>query len=91
MFGGMTDSPSLKILETAADVIDALGGSTAAARLAGGGARVNNSTNWRATGRLPARTFLTFRSRLAELGATAPASLWGIDEPQLSDSLAEGS
>lgn len=64
-------------LTTAAAVIDAVGGTGAAARLAN--ASVASVSNWRRLGQLPPRTFLIFRNALAELGATAPAALWSID------------
>lgn len=85
----MNDSQPLKVLETADAVIDALGGSTAAATLAGRGAKVAHASNWRAAGRMPPRTVLIFRVRLAELGMTAPAALWGVDDPANSETLGE--
>lgn len=89
MFGDMNDSPPVKILETVDQVLDALGGSTAAAALAGRNAKVAHASNWRAAGRMPPRTLLIFRARLAELGLTAPAALWGVDEPANSETLGE--
>lgn len=79
----MNDSRPLQILETAGQVIDALGGSAKTARLAG--ASLASVSNWRAAGRLPPRTFLTFRTSLEVIGATAPAALWSIDDPASAD------
>lgn len=66
-------------LETASEVIDTLGGTTAVARLAG--RKAQHVTNWRASGRLPADTFLIMKAELDTRGMSAPSSLWGIVEP----------
>lgn len=63
-------------LTTAGDIIKALGGPTAVARLTG--KRPQNVVNWRAAGRLPPDTFLIIGDALAKQGKEAPASLWGI-------------
>lgn len=75
----MNDSKPLAVLHSADDVIDAVGGTSAAARLAR--ASIASVSNWRNAGRLPPRTFLIFRRALAVIGAAAPAALWGIDDP----------
>jgi hypothetical protein len=67
-------------LRTATDVIKALDGTTAVARLTN--RKPQHVTNWRATGRLPAKTFLIISRALAERGMAAPPSLWGIEEPE---------
>lgn len=72
------------ILQTADDVIDALGGTGAVAALTG--ASIASVSNWRANGRLPPRTFLIVTAALTEIGATAPAALWSIDDPETKSS-----
>lgn len=69
----------IESLTTASRVIDALSGTTAVARLTG--RKPQHVTNWRSTGRLPAETFLILSRALAKHGYCAPASLWGIREP----------
>ena len=69
-----------KKLSTAAEVIDALGGTVATSRLAG--RKAQHVTNWRAAGKLPANTFLVLSAALKERGKEAPPSLWGITEPE---------
>jgi hypothetical protein len=66
-------------LTTASDVIDALDGTTAVARITG--RKPQHVTNWRASGRLPPATFLILSDALKGRGKAAPSSLWGIDEP----------
>ena len=76
-------SDDLAELATASEVIDALGGTAAAAALA---ARVYQSvkpslsavSNWRKAGRLPAATFLVFTTELAGRGYRASPTLWSI-------------
>lgn len=64
------------ILQTSDEVIDALGGTTAAAKLVGKLPQsINNS---RRSGRLPADTFLIFSEALKARSKRAPTSLWGI-------------
>jgi hypothetical protein len=69
-----------KKLSTAAEVIDVLGGTAATARIAG--RKAQHVTNWRASGKLPANTFLVLSAALRERGKEAPPSLWGITEPE---------
>jgi hypothetical protein len=71
----MSDS-SLKSLSTVDGVLEALGGGTAAARLAA--CTPQNLTNALRRGRLPASTFLIFSDELERRGFRAPAELWGI-------------
>ncbi len=72
----MLDSPP-KQLHSAAEVIDALGGTRKAALLAGY-SRQNPITNARARGNLPYSTFLIFSRALAKRGLAASPALWGI-------------
>lgn len=71
----------LEVLETVEDVIEALGGTAAMARLTG--SRMTAVSNWRRQyNRFPARTYTHILAELEKVGKTAPASLWGmIDSP----------
>lgn len=66
----------LSHLETANDVIDALGGTAATARLTG--RKDQHVSNWRAAGRLPADTFLILQDELRKIGKSANSMVWGI-------------
>jgi hypothetical protein len=71
----------MRQLQTASDVIDALGGTAATARLTG--RRYDTAvSNWRATGRLPPDTFVVITKALKDRDKTAPLSLWGMKEPE---------
>ncbi len=69
-------------LETTVDVIEAIGGTSAAAALTG--RTYNAAHNWRGFKTFPANTYVTMTRALAEKGKTAPASLWGMTEPAAS-------
>lgn len=70
--------PDMEQLKTVDEVIDALGGTTATARIA---LRSPQSvTNWRNAHKLPCGTFLRLNRALEALGKTAPAELWGMEE-----------
>lgn len=71
------DDSRLKLLTTAEDVVKALGGGSAAARmvLRGTPQGISNAV---ARGRLPPSTFLIFTHELAERGFRAAPELWGI-------------
>jgi len=62
------------ILRTTSDVIDALGGVAALARMTG----VSNPGvyNWRAGRQFPADTYLLIKAELKALGHDAPDHLW---------------
>jgi hypothetical protein len=72
---------SMTEVTTATQAIDALGGTMAVSRLTG--RRPQNVTNWRTDGKMPAATFLKMTRALSERGIIAPASLWGIEEPEV--------
>jgi len=65
-------------LQTASEVIDALGGTAATARFTG--RKDQHVSNWRATGRLPADTFLIISQELETKNCKASPVLWGIKE-----------
>lgn len=67
-------------LQTAGDVIDALGGTAETARLTK--RKSQHVSNWRAAGRLPADTFLIMLAELRERDCNASPKLWGIKEPE---------
>ncbi len=63
-------------LETASEVIDALGGTAAVARLTN--RQMQHVSNWRSTGRLPPDTFLIMTAELHKIRLAAPSEIWGI-------------
>lgn len=69
-----------EILETPAQVIDALGGPAKVAEITG--RKYSAAWNWKGSKALPANTYLLLKSALAERGLQAPASLWRMAEPQ---------
>jgi hypothetical protein len=62
------------ILHTASEVIDALGGTNKAAKVARRSAQ--SISNARASNRLPAGTFRRMTEKLRDLGMEAPPELW---------------
>lgn len=70
----------MRKLQTVDDVIDELGGTVETSRKA----RVSPSqvSGWRSAKRLGSKSYLIIQEELAARGCTAPASLWGIDEPE---------
>jgi len=75
----MNDS-RFKKLGTAAEVVDAVGGTFKAAEIAE--CKPPAISNAIARGRLPSPTFLIFDAELAERGFRAPPELWGIRSPR---------
>lgn len=70
----------MKELTTVEQVIEALGGTAATARLLG--AKMTAVSNWKHVyKRFPPRTFVLINGELKRLGKRAPASLWGMAEP----------
>lgn len=74
----MTDSQPNKLV-TVDDVVEAIGGTTAAAKLCR--KSVQSISNARGANRLPSATFLLFQQALAVRGLEAPPDLWGIIDP----------
>lgn len=66
-------------LETVDDVIEALGGPMAVARLTGRSPQ--SVTNWRAAGNFSPLTFLVMTTALDAIGRRAAPRLWRMDEP----------
>jgi hypothetical protein len=71
--------PIMTLHETATEIIDALGGTSAVADLTGSSATA--VSNWRAVNRLPSNTYLVIKDALARLGRAAPDHLWSMREP----------
>lgn len=71
----MTQRP----IKTVDDAIDALGGTSATARLML--KKPQHVSNWRAEKRIAAETFLMFKRELRSRRLSAPSSLWGITQP----------
>lgn len=69
-------------LESAAEVIDALGGLTPLAAMTGVSYRAAH--NWKAARRFPPRTYAVMVEALRVKGHTAPASLWRMAEARAS-------
>lgn len=72
-------------MKTASDFIDALGGNSEVARLAGVGSSA--VSNWRKFDRLPPRLYLRFAAAARERGIEAPEQLFEerrTDAPQAS-------
>ena len=72
MFSAMTLSP----LETAEQVIEKLGGLNAVEALTA--ARYKSVSQWKTSGKFPARTFLVMTKALRDRGFKAPVALWGM-------------
>lgn len=66
------------ILTTTREIIDVLGGTKAVVEMTGVG---NTSvSNWRVSGKFPAKFHLLMTSALDRKHYEAPASLWGVPE-----------
>lgn len=70
----------MRELRTAHEVVETLGGPAATGKLTGVSPQA--AWNWKQTNKLPTDTFLVIRAALETKGATAPASLWGMKEPE---------
>lgn len=69
-------------LRNANEVIDALGGTGATARLTN--RKYDQAvSNWRKSGRLPADTFVVISNELKKMGLRADPSIWGMVEASL--------
>jgi hypothetical protein len=74
-----TDCELLGVMElrTVDEVINAVGGTAAAAALAG--VKTPAVSNWRARGRIPSNKSKMFADRLAQLGKSAEPALFGLE------------
>ena len=70
-------------LTSTATVMDALGGTQAVADLTG--RTYAAAFNWRSFKAFPSNTYLVMTAALAEKGAGAPDSLWGMVEAPKSE------
>lgn len=67
-------------LTSTQEVMAALGGTEAVAKLTG--RKYNAAFNWRSFDTFPTNTYLVMTAALRERGHSAPASLWGMREPE---------
>jgi hypothetical protein len=76
----------MKKLTSTADVLDALGGTAAAARLLG----IKRSTvsMWKVGGRFPSSSYLALSDVLRSHGIECPPELWGMVPPKRSRTVA---
>lgn len=72
--------PVMDELSTTVDVIEELGGTSAVASLTG--RTYNAAFNWRSFSRFPSNTYIVMSRELQRRGKQAPASLWGMVEPE---------
>jgi hypothetical protein len=72
----------MTIIDNAAGIIDALGGTAAVAQLTSTTPKAVH--NWRAFDRFPANTFIVINSELMRLGISAPVVLWSMREPPIA-------
>lgn len=66
-------------LHTTTDVIKALGGPAAAAKITG--RKYSAAWNWTKNTTFPSNTFLSMRAALEKRGYTAPPALWRMQQP----------
>ncbi len=70
---------TLRAIKTVDDVIDALGGTSATAKLMK--LKPQHISNWRAEKRIAARTYRVMERHLQDRNLKASSVLWGITEP----------
>lgn len=69
-------------LTSTSEVIDALGGTAAVARMLN--AKMQSVSNWRATQTFPPQTYVAIKAELRKIDRDAPDSLWrmlGTESP----------
>ena len=72
------------VIRTVREVIEALGGLAAVARLTG--VETGTVSAWQARlGYFPARTYVAMTAALAERGCSAPLALWKMVEPMVGE------
>jgi hypothetical protein len=82
-YPGMT----MKILDTASDVIDALGGNPKVGEVTQ--RKPSAVSNWRKFNSFPANTYVAIKAALAAIECDAPDSLWDMVEAAASEQPAE--
>jgi len=70
----------MQTLCTPAEVIEELGGFRAVADITG--VKPKAAFNWKSFETLPSKTYIALIRALEAKGKTAPASLWGMVEPE---------
>jgi hypothetical protein len=73
-------------LTTSRQVVTALGGTKAVARLTG--RKYSAAANWPLSDKFPANTYVAISAALAAIGKCAPPSLWGMKAPADTESAA---
>ena len=71
---------AVRTLTTTKSVVDELGGYHAVAELTG--SAVKAAENWRRFDTFPSKHFLVMSAALEKRNCAAPASLWGMTEPE---------
>lgn len=71
-------------IDTVAEAIKVLGGTTAVAKMTGRGLQA--VSNWKNNGWFPSATFLILSAELERAGYRARPSLWRIEEPSIPSS-----
>lgn len=66
-------------LTTVAEVLEALGGTSAVAAIVG--SKYSSIWMWKKSPTLPTRTYLILKEALEEKGLSAPSTLWGMLDP----------
>jgi len=69
-------------LHTTGDVIDALGGTSVVAGIMN--CSLSVVSNWKKAATFPARSYVRLSEELVARGKTAPASLWGMKQPEVA-------
>ena len=76
-------------LHTVEQIIAALGGQRAVRSLLGGNLKYNVVWNWCERKAFPPNTYKALKAALNAQGIDAPASLWGMLEPETPSSAAD--
>lgn len=70
----------MRLLVSVPQILDVMGGQKGIAKYM----RVSTAvvSNWKATGKFPAATYVALQQRLDKLGYTAPDKLWTMRKPR---------
>lgn len=77
VLGGMRETPEGIVLETVDEVVDAVGGTFEAAKIAG--LTPPGVSNWRSRQRIPGNKSMIFAEALKPLGKTASPCVFGFE------------